>query len=54
MSLWTEAFPPVAIASLVEAELATGERVVWTGQPIPWRFARPSIPIVLLSASRRS
>lgn len=38
---------PHETAALVGAELAAGERIVWVGQPIPGRFARKSIGIVL-------
>jgi hypothetical protein len=48
MTIPTDDFLPVELASLVDAELAKGERVIWVGQPIPWRFARSSIPTVLL------
>jgi hypothetical protein len=47
MTFPTDDFLPVELASLVESELTKGERIVWTGQPIPSRFARSSIPIVL-------
>lgn len=39
--------PPSDISSIVYAELRTGECVTWIGQPIPSRFARRSIGIVL-------
>src|SRR5437763_9868076 len=35
------------LAALVDAELASGERMVWVGQPIPSRYARGSLAIVL-------
>ncbi|MDP4779650.1 MAG: hypothetical protein NWS16_05385 [Akkermansiaceae bacterium] len=38
---------PPDISSLVDIELRGGERVTWTGQPLPSRFARRSIGIVL-------
>ncbi len=38
---------PLSISRLVDAELRTGEQVVWVGQPIPSRFARRSIAFVL-------
>ncbi len=47
MTIPTDDFPPIGGASLVNAELAKGERLVWTGQPIPWRFSVSSLPFVL-------
>ena len=38
---------PRETAARVDAELRPGERIVWVGQPIPGRFARKSIGIVL-------
>ncbi len=38
---------PRETAALVGAELLPGERISWVGQPIPGRFARKSIAIVL-------
>lgn len=38
---------PREVAALVEAELQPGEQITWSGQPIPGRFARGSIGIVL-------
>jgi hypothetical protein len=38
---------PAPLASRVQAELRSGERLVWTGQPVPTRFARPAIGLVL-------
>ena len=38
---------PKDVAALVGAELQPGERIIWTGRPIPGRFARRSIGIVL-------
>jgi hypothetical protein len=38
---------PREIAALIGAELASGERIVWAGQPMPGRFARGSIGVVL-------
>lgn len=32
---------------MIDAELQPGERVTWSGQPIPGRFARRSIAIVI-------
>jgi hypothetical protein len=34
------------VSHLVDAELWNGERVIWTGQPIPSRFASRSIGLV--------
>jgi len=31
---------PPELQRRVDAELASGERIVWTGQPVPWLFAR--------------
>jgi hypothetical protein len=47
MTIPTEGFLPTEPASLVDAELAKGERIAWIGQPIPSRFARSIIPIAL-------
>ena len=41
-------FLPPDVARWVEAELQSGERVVWSGQPIASRFARRSMGAVLL------
>ena len=38
---------PRETAALVDAELRPEERIVWVGQPIPGRFARKSIGMVL-------
>jgi hypothetical protein len=38
---------PKDVAVLVEAELRSGERIAWTGQPIPGRFAWRGIADVL-------
>jgi len=38
---------PHRLRALVEAELQSGERLVWLGQPIPGRLARGTWPIVL-------
>jgi hypothetical protein len=38
---------PQEISRLVDAELRNGERVAWTGQPIPGRFARRGIGHVI-------
>ncbi len=35
------------LGALVDAELEPGERVIWSGQPIPSRYARMTLPIVL-------
>lgn len=35
------------LQSELERELAPGERVVWSGQPIPSRYSRGTLPIVL-------
>jgi hypothetical protein len=43
----TDDFLSPELASLVDAELAKGERIDWIGQPIPWLLARSSLPIVL-------
>lgn len=43
----TDDFLPVELATLVDAELGKGERIVWIGQPIPSRLARSTLPIVL-------
>src|SRR5687767_9095305 len=38
---------PRETAARIDAELRPGERIVWIGQPIPGRFARKSIGMVL-------
>jgi hypothetical protein len=38
---------PEELDILVQSELRSGEHLVWTGQPLPRRFMRSSIPIVL-------
>jgi hypothetical protein len=38
---------PTELSSLVDAELAKGERIAWIGRPIPWLLARSSLPIAL-------
>jgi hypothetical protein len=43
----TDDFLPTELASLVDAELAKGERIDWIGRPIPSRLARSTLPIVL-------
>ena len=35
------------LAAIVDAERVTNEKITWIGQPIPWRYARMSFPIVL-------
>lgn len=35
------------LAALVDGELQPGEQLVWTGQPLPSRFARRSLGLVL-------
>jgi hypothetical protein len=40
---------PLDVAALVEAELQPGETIRWAGQPIPARFARRNIAIVLFA-----
>ncbi len=35
------------IAALVDIQLAPGERVVWRGRPITWRFTWQRLPIGL-------
>jgi hypothetical protein len=38
---------PEDLDNRVRSELRHGERLVWTGQPLPKRFMRASVPIVL-------
>ena len=38
---------PRAVSSLVDAELEPGEQVIWAGQPVPARFARRNLGMVL-------
>lgn len=40
---------PAPLRALVEAELASGERVTWAEQPIPGRLARSALPIMLFA-----
>src|SRR5262245_41246448 len=49
MTIPADDFLPTELTSLVDAELAKGERVAWIGRPIAWRFALPSIPLVLIA-----
>jgi hypothetical protein len=35
------------LSSLVDAEIASDEKIVWLGQPIPSRYARSSLGLVL-------
>lgn len=43
----TDDFLPGDLGTLVDSELAKGERIAWIGQPIPGRMAQSSIPLVL-------
>jgi len=43
----TDSVLPPDLAALVDAEMGSGERVVWLGRPIPSRFARMSLGRVL-------
>jgi hypothetical protein len=43
----TDDFLSPEVTSLVDAELAKGERIVWVGQPIPFRLALSGVPIAL-------
>ncbi len=47
MSFPSDDFLPTELTERLDAELAKGERVVWSGQPIAWRFVWPSVFIVL-------
>jgi hypothetical protein len=38
---------PEALDNRVRSELRSGERLIWTGQPLPKRYLRSSVPIVL-------
>jgi hypothetical protein len=38
---------PEDLDNRVRSELRPGERLVWTGQPLPRRFMRSAIPVVL-------
>jgi hypothetical protein len=49
MMIPTDDFLPPELATLVDDELASGERIVWVGQPIPSRYAFPSLGIVLFA-----
>jgi hypothetical protein len=40
---------PPDLDALVQAELVTGERLLWVGQPLPRRYLLFSIPIVLFA-----
>ena len=39
---------PEELDNRVRSELRHGERLVWTGQPLPRRFMRSAVPIVLM------
>lgn len=45
--LMNEGRLPEALDARIQSELDRGEKLVWTGQPIPRRFTRQSLPIVL-------
>lgn len=38
---------PYEIQKMIDSELSSGERVTWSGQPLPARLARRAIPVVL-------
>jgi hypothetical protein len=38
---------PFELQRMIDSELASGERVLWSAQPIPGRFARKALPAVL-------
>lgn len=38
---------PFEIQRMIDSELSSGERVTWSGQPIPGRLARKAIPLVI-------
>ena len=40
---------PQHLYSLVDRELRPGENLTWVGQPIPWRAAQKSLPLVLFA-----
>lgn len=40
---------PRELTALVDTELQPGERIVWTGQPLPSRFARRSLGMVIFA-----
>jgi hypothetical protein len=42
-----ETVPPHDLQMAVEAELQTDEKIVWAAQPIPRRFSRKALPIML-------
>jgi hypothetical protein len=43
----TDGLLPDDLSTIVESDLASDEQAVWVEQPIPWRFARTGLPIVL-------
>lgn len=47
VSMTYEAMIPRELSALVERELDPGERVVWTGLPLPGRFARRAWGMVI-------
>ena len=44
---WSTGNLPHDVQNLIDGELASGERLVWSGQPIPGRMARQTLGIVL-------
>ncbi len=46
-SLYAESSLPPELEERVHAELRSDERLLWVGQPIPKRFARKALPIML-------
>lgn len=47
LALFGETRLPLDLDARVRSELASGEQLLWVGQPRPGRMARSSIPIVL-------
>lgn len=40
---------PASTRAYVEDELESGEKIVWLGQPVPWRMAVQTLPIMLFA-----
>ena len=38
---------PHELQRMIDSELSRGERVAWSAQPLPGRFARKAMPAVL-------
>lgn len=46
-SLFLDSSLPIDLENRVQSELRDGERLLWVGQPIPARYARKGIPVMI-------